>query len=116
MPTNTPNHGYQLFGQHETGWEHRTDFQKLDTDVEIRDTDANKANYTPKAGAKFKATDTGAEYRGTGTGWVAIEHSNNAHSLAFVSDGDGVERQIWVSADGTVPAGADPDDIVLTQV
>lgn len=54
-----------------TGWGEslNSNFRDLDTDVEIRDVDANKGDYTPKDGAKFKATDTGAVYIGDGTDW-----------------------------------------------
>jgi len=43
-------------------------------------------------------------------------HANAAHSLTFVSDGDGTERQIWVIANGASdPAGADPEDIIFEE-
>ena len=43
-------------------------------------------------------------------------HDNTAHSLTFVSDGDGTERQIWVIANGASdPAGADPEDIIFEE-
>jgi hypothetical protein len=43
-------------------------------------------------------------------------HDNAAHSLTFVSDGDGTERQIWVIANGASdPAGADPEDIIFEE-
>lgn len=59
----------------ETGWgaELNANFEDLDTDVEIRDTDANKGNYTPKDGAMYRATDTGAIYIGNGTSWVLAD-------------------------------------------
>lgn len=69
MPDNTDNHGYQLFANGESGWEHRTDLKALDIDVEVRDTDANRGNYTPKDGAKYLATDTGRIYLGDGSSW-----------------------------------------------
>lgn len=73
-PNNTTvNHAYQLWADGQTDWEHRTDFEALDTDVEIRDTDANRTQYTAKQGALYRATDTGAVYLGDGTSWV--EHN-----------------------------------------
>lgn len=72
MPQFTDNHGYQLWGYREDGWEHRSDFTQLDVDVEIRDTEANRTQYTPKSGAKFFSVDTGAIYIGTGTEWTQV--------------------------------------------
>lgn len=45
-------------------------FDRLDRDVEIRDTEANKDNYEPRQGEKFLATDTNTVYFGDGTQWV----------------------------------------------
>lgn len=43
-------------------------------------------------------------------------HDNAAHSVEFVSDGDGTTRQIWVIASGASdPAGADPEDIIFEE-
>ena len=70
MPTE--NHQYETPGRGATDWDVQVNANttKLDTDVEIRDADANKANYEPKDGAQFRATDTGAIYAGDGTNWV----------------------------------------------
>jgi len=45
-------------------------FRRIDTAVEIRDTEDSLDNYTPKDGAKFLATDTGVRYLGDGSQWV----------------------------------------------
>lgn len=47
-------------------------FDKLDRDVEIRDTDANRSDYTPEMGSKFFATDSGATYVGDGSSWNLV--------------------------------------------
>ena len=47
-------------------------FERLETDVEIRDLDANKADYSPTNGAKFFATDTGKIYSGDGSSWTLV--------------------------------------------
>jgi hypothetical protein len=47
-------------------------FDALETDVEIRDAESNLSNYDPTPGAKFFATDTGAVYVGTDSGWEAV--------------------------------------------
>lgn len=65
-------------------------FEKLDTDVEIRDENANRGQYEPKDGALFRATDTGDVYLGDGSNWV--EHNPPSESTGgggsgTVSDG-----------------------------
>lgn len=46
---------------------------QLETGVEIRDTDANQSNYTPKTGAKYFSTDTGDIYVCTdGSTWTHL--------------------------------------------
>lgn len=71
MPTRTPNHGYRLFAQGEMPWEHREEFQQLDTEAPIVDTDAARSNYTPKVNALFVAHE-GPVYRGDGASWIQI--------------------------------------------
>lgn len=66
---NTPTQGSQ-------DW-HRplnNNFERLEKDVEFRDIEENKGNYTPEQGAKFFATDTGAVYTGTGNAWELVGH------------------------------------------
>lgn len=44
------------------------------------------------------------------------EHGNDAHSVAFLSDGDGVERDVWlISAGADDPEEAGPEDIILEE-
>lgn len=47
-------------------------FEALDTDVELRDVEANLDSYTPSDGAKFLATDSGAVYTGDGSAWSLV--------------------------------------------
>lgn len=67
----TPNHEYNVPNEGAQDWHVplNENFEQFDTDVEIRDADANKGNYTPKAGAKFLATDNGKVYVGDGSSW-----------------------------------------------
>lgn len=67
----TDNHQYETPEAGTLDWHIplNNNFEKIDTDVEIRDTDANKSNYTPKSGAKFFATDTQRVYIGDGSAW-----------------------------------------------
>lgn len=53
-------------------------FQKLDRDVEIRDTEANLGGYTPAIGAKFLATDSGAIFTGDGSTWNLVGYASRA--------------------------------------
>ncbi len=47
-------------------------FEELDRDVEIRDTEANRSAYPPEDGAKFLATDSGATFVGDGDSWNLV--------------------------------------------
>mgnify|MGYP000241765596 CR=1 FL=1 len=69
----TPNHGYNVPNKGDQNWHQplNDNFEQYDTDIELRDTDSNKSNYTPKQGAKFLATDTGIVYEGDGGNWNA---------------------------------------------
>jgi len=71
----TDNHDYNTPASGSADWDVplNTNFQNLDTDVEIRDTDANKSNYTPKDGALYRATDTGGVYLGDGSSWNLVD-------------------------------------------
>lgn len=70
--TDSENHKYNVPAEGTTDWHIplNENFKSFDTDIEIRDTDANKSNYTPKDGAMYRATDTGAIYIGDGSSWV----------------------------------------------
>lgn len=65
------------FAVGEDGWYFgKTDHPGLETqlgdlgvDVEVRDTKANRSNYTPVSGGKYFATDTGDIYLGDGSSW-----------------------------------------------
>ena len=67
----TPNHGYNVPNEGAQDWHVplNDNFEQYDTDIEIRDTAANRSNYDPKQGAKFLATDTGRVSLGDGSNW-----------------------------------------------
>lgn len=73
--TETPNHGYKRPSKGRTDWHVplNENFEQIDADVEIRDTEANKGDYEPKTGAKYEATDSGAIYYGNGSSWVLAD-------------------------------------------
>jgi len=66
------NHDYNVPNKGDANWHQplNDNFREFDTDIEIRDTDGNKSDYTPKAGAKLLATDTGRVYVGDGSNWI----------------------------------------------
>ena len=76
----TDNHQYETPPAGTLDWNEplNRNFERIDTDVEIRDTDANRSNYTAKAGAKFLATDTGNVYIGDGGSWSQLGTIDNA--------------------------------------
>jgi len=70
----TANHDYNTPAEGTVDWHIplNDNFQQLETDVEIRDSDANRGNYDPQNNAKFLATDTGDVYLGDGSSWNRI--------------------------------------------
>ena len=78
-------------------------FTRLNRDVEIRDLDANRGSYDPRAGAKFLATDTGAVYIGDGGRWSLLG------SISGTSGGSSDGKRM---ADGTLVAR--PGDVQAT--
>jgi rubredoxin len=75
----TENHNYDTPEQGSTDWHVplNTNFEQIDTDVEIRDSNTNRSDYTPKSGSKYLATDTGDVYIGDGSDW---QHLGNIAS------------------------------------
>lgn len=98
----TENHNYETPSKGSTDWHIplNDNFRAIDADVEIRDVDANRGGYTPLAGAKFLATDTGDVYLGDGSGWNAI----GTIQPPTASGGDATD--VHASRDGlVVPVG-----------
>lgn len=77
--TNTPNHNYNIPSEGTTNWHIplNENFEQLDIDIEIRDLEANKKEYEPKAGVKYEATDSGGIYYGNGDTWVLVDRHIN---------------------------------------
>lgn len=86
----TDNHNYNTPAKGSTDWHIplNENFEFIDTDVEIRDTDANKGNYTPKNNAKFVATDTNKVYFGDGTDWNHVGTYRTDDEVASQSEFD----------------------------
>jgi hypothetical protein len=87
----TPNHGYNVPDEGTQNWHEplNENFEAYDTDIEVRDEEANLGDYEPKEGAKFLATDSGAVYLGTGSRWRPIRStgSNPAFEYLYASSG-----------------------------
>lgn len=86
--TDTPNHGYHTPSKGTEDWhvQLNDNFENIDTDVEIRDTESNKGEYEPKQGAKYEATDSGAVYQGNGTSWVLVNREVNKLQTKNIND------------------------------
>ncbi|MFD1641499.1 hypothetical protein [Halohasta litorea] len=95
----TENNDYNIPDQGATDWHTplNDNFEKLDTDVEIRDVDANKGDYEPKSGAKYLATDTKRIYLGSGDAWEPFARLGGFSGQVYVqeTEPDGQEGDIW---------------------
>lgn len=69
--SNTPNQDYNQPDRCAQDWHNplNDNFAKLDTDVPIVDTEANRGDYDPANGSLFFATDTGHVYLWNGSDW-----------------------------------------------
>jgi len=67
----TDNHGYNTPDKGTANWHVplNENFERIDTDVEVRDTETNLDQYRPRSGTKFLAIDTGHLYIGDGQQW-----------------------------------------------
>lgn len=79
----TDNHNYNTPTKGTPDWDVpiNSNFNRIDTDVEVRDTDARKDNYIPKDGAKYFSTDTGVIYIGDGSSWNQVGDIGGANSV-----------------------------------
>ncbi|MFH5800278.1 right-handed parallel beta-helix repeat-containing protein [Haladaptatus sp. CMAA 1911] len=123
----TDNHRYDTPQSGTTDW-HRPlnrNFERLDTDVEIRDDEEMRDTYAPKLGAKYLATDTENEFVGDGEEWRPLQSSGVSPTFESLSVGtiqasslgatrtvsSESELQDAVQSDGLVIV---TDDITLT--
>jgi len=81
----TENHNYDTPEQGSTDWHVplNTNFEQIDTDVEIRDKEANLGDYTPKEGAKLLAIDTGNIFLANGSEWNQIPAPTSSSNPTF---------------------------------
>ncbi|WP_152422827.1 hypothetical protein [Halorubrum kocurii] len=92
--TETPNHRFNTPSEGESEWHIplNENFEKLDIDVEIRDTEANKSNYDPKKGTKYEATDSGAIYYGDGNSWILASRKINKLESKEITFGEAFNK------------------------
>lgn len=83
----TTNHQFENPDYESVDWHYSwyTNFEDLDTAVEIRDVEANLNDYQAKSGAKFYATDTGAVYLGNGSTWEVAPSSGGGGDGSFTT-------------------------------
>jgi len=93
----TDNHNYNTPSEGTLNWDVplNENFEQIDTDVEIRDTDANRTSYTPKDGAKYLATDTGTVYVGDGSNWNEVGSLTNV-AVGTSQPSSPSEGDLWI--------------------
>jgi len=119
----TDNHQFQTPEKGTLNWDRpiNENFQQLDVDVEIRDTESELESYTPKDGAKFFALDTGSVYVGDGDAWtpapldsLAVEESFRL-PLLDADPSDAAVGELWFRSDsGELRVQTDAGPQVLT--
>ena len=109
----TDNHQYETPAEGSLNWDEplNRNFERIDTDVEIRDTDASRGNYVAKTGAKFLATDTGNVYIGDGGAWNQLGTIGAGGSTV---EGDGITSLLLqgyvvaLARNNSAPQSVDP--------
>lgn len=133
MVTSSDNHGFDLNYNTGDDWDYNSEFDTLEKKVVVRDTDANRSNYTPHNNALYIATDTNEIHRGDGTNWNyfgstekpeqrLIQSPNGTPVTGLLENGDSIEISIpvadgdtltvyrwggYLMSDGTAPSGLD---------
>lgn len=96
----TDNHNYNTPSKGTTDWHVplNDNFDRLDSDVEIRDEEANRSDYEPKQGAKFLAIDTRKVFLGDGNEWNYFTTIGGFDGQIYVqsSEPNGSEGDLWV--------------------
>jgi hypothetical protein len=112
----TRNHNYATPNEGTIDWHVplNRNFERIDTDAEIRDTEANIEDYEPKPDAKFLATDTGAVFIGDGSSWNEIggiggaEEPDGGDSIRYGDDDPltlGTDDDLAIRYDSSDTAG-----------
>ena len=113
------NHSYNTPEEGAQNWHEplNENFEQLDDDVELRDTDENLSEYEPRVGAKFLATDTGVVYLGVETENSAGDPVVEWRKQGVLTQGDSLANEA-VSEFAAVYGGLDnrasaPRSVVL---
>ncbi|MBX0288794.1 hypothetical protein, partial [Haloarcula salinisoli] len=89
----TKYHDYNIPNKGASNWHEplNDNFRQIDNDIEVRETEANRTEYTPEAGVKFLATDTGRTYIGDGSNWqpLSLPAGAKTPSIVCFQDADG---------------------------
>lgn len=95
------NHDYNTPKEGTTDWHIplNENFSELDTDVEIRDSEANLSQYDPKSGAKYFATDTRNVFVGDGQQWRQVGSVRNLPGDVYLQESEPSnpsEGDLWI--------------------
>ncbi|WP_266082179.1 right-handed parallel beta-helix repeat-containing protein [Haladaptatus caseinilyticus] len=82
----TDNHKYKTAKGNAADWwgVYNENIGRLDTDIEIRDSESNLGTYKPNRGAKFLALDTENKFIGEGDRWRALTTSGRSPTVDSV--------------------------------
>lgn len=117
----TPNHNYVYPTDKSEKWAAVADaIDHIDVGVEIRDRIDNRNQYTPRAGAKFLDTESGAVAIADGEQWQELDatgfeptfrsvNADQYNGVTYVDPSDGYDRLQTVLAD----LGDEPGKVVL---
>lgn len=94
----TDNHELQIWEHGDRPWSHNEDMEYIEQRLVVRDSEANRSDYTPHDRAAFIATDTGAVYDGDGSSWniatrgvghLRLQSDDAASRVYYDEDGSG---------------------------
>jgi hypothetical protein len=94
------NHDYNTPEEGSQDWHLplNDNFEELDTDVEVRDIEANLDQYRPKRGAKFFATDSGRIYLGDSERWIEVSTTGASPSFDALTSSK-INGTVYVSSE-----------------
>ena len=79
----TEYHNYNTPTEGTTNWHEplNENFEQIDNDIEVRDTESNRSQYPARTGAKFLSTDTGRRFVGADSQWERVPSGSHASLL-----------------------------------
>lgn len=114
MAEDTQNHGYPRPSRGDGDWHLPLNARatSLDTDVEVRDLEENRSNYTPKQGAKYVATDSHTVYFGDGSNWQLAGKLGGVSRDSVVVRKDNDDVTYAETTDGVLMSGTDSHKVI----